>query len=169
MYHFPLLPPPLVPHCSVFPLSLIHIYLERCSKERNALETTIFDGIDAQRNDALYRVLAEKLGRAPYKVMYERASQTLNNYAASFKKLGLYEQCQALMAILGLFSTSMSNPSLKIDDKHKCTGLLLTSKNLNNYAGRSLLLIHPSITGVFEQKIDLLGDCLLYTSLAHGD
>ena len=133
-------------------------YLERCSKERNALEITIFDGIDAQRNDALYRVLAEKLGRAPYKVMYERASQTLNNYAASFKKLGLYEQCQALMAILGLFSTSVSNPSLKIDDKHKCTGLLLTSKNLNNYAGRSLLLIHPSITGVFEQKIDLLGD-----------
>ena len=37
-------------------------------------------------------------------------------------------------------------------------GILLTSKNLGNFAGHSFRLIHPSITGVFEQEIDLLGD-----------
>ncbi len=35
-------------------------------------------------------------------------------------------------------------------------GILLTSKNLDNYVGHTFRLIHQSVTGFFEQEIDLL-------------
>ena len=41
----------------------------------------------------------------------------------------------------------------------KRTGILTSAKNIDTYKGKhSFHLIHQSITGVFEQEIDLLGD-----------
>ena len=45
---------------------------ERCKAEGRDIEITAFDGIDAQRNIALYRLLLEKLGKTPYRSSMKR-------------------------------------------------------------------------------------------------
>ena len=63
-----------------------------------------------------------------------------------------------MLQILNLFSTNADSADLKLLCGKAGIGILLTSKNLENFAGHSFHLIYPSITGVFEQAINLLGD-----------
>ena len=133
-------------------------YLERCKAEGRDIEITAFDGIDAQNNIALYQLLMEKLSRAPYSVKYETPLNTLKTHARRFEELKASDQCRVLMQILNLFSTDASSADLKLLCGKAGIGILLTSKNISGYAGHSLLLIHQSVTGVFEKQIDLLGD-----------
>lgn len=133
-------------------------YAKLCDEEKRELEVTGFKGIDRQRNIELYWALVEKLSKSPYTVMYNRAAQKLKDYAETFCGQGFRDQCTALKGILDLFSTSISNVALKLPDGQGCTGMLRLSKKLENVAGHSWLLIHQSVTGVFEKQIDLLGD-----------
>ena len=133
-------------------------YAKLCDEEKRELEVTGFKGIDRQRNIELYWALVEKLSKSPYTVMYNRAAQKLKDYAETFCEQGFRDQCTALKGILDLFSTSISNVALKLPDGQGCTGMLRLSKKLENVAGHSWLLIHQSVTGVFEKQVDLLGD-----------
>ena len=133
-------------------------YAKLCDEEKRELEVTGFKGIDRQHNIELYWSLVEKLSKSPYTVMYNRAAQKLKDYAETFCGQGFRDQCTALKGILDLFSTSISNVALKLPDGQGCTGMLRLSKKLENVAGHSWLLIHQSVTGVFEKQIDLLGD-----------
>lgn len=133
-------------------------YLERCKAAGRDMEITAFDGIDAERNIALYQLLLEKLGKTPYRIKYETPLNTLEAHARRFAELGIADQCRVLMQILNLFNTSAASADLKLLCGKAGIGILLTSKNISGYAGHSFLLIHQSVTGVFEKQIDLLGD-----------
>ena len=64
------------------------------------------------------------------------------------------------MQILNLFANTAASADLKLLNGKAGIGILLTSKNLDNYRGHSFKLIHQSITGFFEQGIDLMGEML---------
>jgi CRISPR-associated endonuclease Csn1 len=59
---------------------------------------------------------------------------------------------------LNLFSSDAANADLKLLCGKAEIGRLLTSKNLRNAEGHRFVLINQSVTGVYEQEIDLLGD-----------
>ena len=139
-------------------------YLKRCKGEGRNVEITAFDGIDVESNIALYQLLMEKLGKTPYSIKYETPLRTLETHAQHFKELPLATQCKVLMEILRLFGTNDTQSdtegkkTLESFCGKKSIGRAITSKNLSGYAGHSFLLIHQSVTGVFEKQIDLLGD-----------
>ena len=132
--------------------------VERYAGEKEDVQLTAFDAVDAQRNCQLYQILLEKLTLQPYRVKYGTPAKTLAEHAAAFCRLTPLQQCKILLQILNLFSTNADSADLKLLCGKAGIGILLTSKNLENFAGHSFRLIHPSITGVFEQEIDLLGD-----------
>ena len=132
--------------------------VERYAGEKEAVQLTAFDAVDARRNCELYQILLAKLALQPYRVKYGTPAKTLAEHAEAFRRLAPLPQCKVLLQILNLFSTNANSADLKLLCGKAGIGILRTSKNLENFAGHSFRLIHPSITGVFEQEIDLLGD-----------
>ena len=132
--------------------------MERYAGEKEDVQLTAFDAVDARRNCELYQILLAKLALQPYRVKYGTPAKTLAEHAEAFRRLAPLPQCKVLLQILNLFSTNANSADLKLLCGKAGIGILRTSKNLGNFAGHSFRLIHPSITGVFEQEIDLLGD-----------
>lgn len=106
----------------------------------------------------LYQVLLSKLKNRRYSVRYGTPAKILEKGSDCFAGLTVAEQCRVLLQILNLFGTNAANADLKILGGSGNAGVILTSKNLDGYAGHKFLLIHQSVTGVFEQEVDLLGD-----------
>ena len=76
-----------------------------------------------------------------------------------FVELGISDQCRVLMQILNLFRHDRERAQISsCSAARRASAYCGRSKNLSVYAGHSLLLIHQSVTGVFEKQIDLLGD-----------
>lgn len=133
-------------------------YLERCRQAKTDLEINKFDGITAEENNRLYQLLLDKLNTNLYRVKYATASETIVQNYAKFTSLEIAQQCRILMQILNLFNTTAASADLKELCGKVGIGILLTSKNLSNYTDHNFKLIHQSITGFFEQEINLLGD-----------
>ena len=62
------------------------------------------------------------------------------------------------MQIFNLFANNSASADLKLLNGKAGIGILLTSKNLNNMKGHTFRLIHQSVTGFFEQEVDLLAE-----------
>ena len=133
-------------------------YVERCQNDRFEYKITIFDKISSEKNCELYQALLDKLRNSRYAVKYAAAAETIRENYDGFVQMSLPDQCRILMQILNLFRTNGARTDLKLLCGKSRIGILLTSKNVDGYAGHEFYLIHQSITGVFEQRINLLGD-----------
>lgn len=133
-------------------------YLERCKKAHCDLEITSYDAITEEQNKALYQLLLDKLQTARYAVKYETPAKTLTENQNKFEELNLSDQCKVLMQVLNLFNTTAASADLKLLCGKAGIGILLMSKNLETVKNQDLQLIHQSVTGVFEKKINLLGE-----------
>ena len=96
-----------------------------------------------------------------FRIKFETAVKTLRENQENYVKLTVPNQCRVLLQILNLFANNASSADLKLLNGKAGVGILLTSKNLNNYSGHTFTLIHQSITGFFEQEINLLTGELL--------
>ncbi len=135
-------------------------YLERCKKAKQELPITTFDKLTTEENRQLYVLLLEKLENPLYRIKYETAAGTIRENLEKFSTLSVPDQCKILMQILNLFANTAASADLKLLGGKAGIGILLTSKNLDNYARHTFKLIHQSITGFFEQEIDLLSEDL---------
>ena len=133
-------------------------YLERCRNARTDLPLTAFDAIDEETNKSMYMLLLNKIGTVRYSKKYATAGKTIAEQQDKFCTLSVSDQCRILIQILNLFNTTAASADLKILCGKAGIGILLTSKNLINYLGSEFKIIHQSITGVFEQEIDLMGE-----------
>lgn len=129
--------------------------VERYGAKESAPSLTPFDGITKEANEALYTGLSGKLRKNPFAVKRASMAKMLEDSFTKFKKLSAYEQARVLLQILKLFNTSVAAADLSLLDGGGRAGLLRTSKDIKN---DHWLLIHQSVTGVFEQQIDLQGD-----------
>lgn len=89
-------------------------YLERCAAAREDVKITAFDGITAEENCDMYRLLLDKLRTARYIVKYETASETLRENGEKFRELSTANQCRVLMQILNLFKTNARSADFEI-------------------------------------------------------
>lgn len=135
-------------------------YLERCKTARKDLTITQYDAIAEEDNKRIYRLFIEKLDKAPFNVQSQFLSmkQTLLNQAGKFEELSLPEQCRLLMEVLKVFSTAAALGNLSAIGAAGSAGRVIYSKNVSSLKGHQYKLIHQSVTGFFEQEIDLLGD-----------
>lgn len=133
-------------------------YLERCKKAREELDITAYDGICSENNVRLYRQLIRKLSTQRYAGIYSSAYKSLCEREIDYQRLDCYGQCRILMEVISMLNTTAAYADLKAIGGSSETGRIVLSKNMKNFANREFKLIYQSITGVFEQEIDLLGE-----------
>ena len=131
-------------------------YLAQCKAIGTDLPVTVFNGMTAEKNEELYLLLLSKLQNPRYQVRLSTAANTVQEQTEKFKVLSLANQCRILIQILNLFANNASSADFKLLNGKAGIGILLLSKNLENYNGHSLKLIYQSVTGFFEQQVDLL-------------
>lgn len=133
-------------------------YLERCRQAGKDLEITSFDKLSAEQNQALYDLLVEKLENTVYGKKFETPANTLKENRQPFAALCVPNQCRILIQIFNLFANNSASADLKLLNGKAGIGILYTSKNLNNRKEHTFRLIHQSVTGFFEQEVDLLAE-----------
>lgn len=133
-------------------------YVERCKAAKRTVAVTEFDGICAEQNMELYRVLREKLGNSLYSVKLGVIAGHLENGEEKFKELSEAEQCRVILEILRLFENSAGGADLSPIGAPPHAGILTLSQNIVKTSGVCFKLIHQSVTGFFEHETDLLAE-----------
>ncbi len=135
-------------------------YVERCKKAGGReLPVTAFDAINLKMNSELFNVLCKKLETTIYAKKYSDVAEKVSSCKECFLDKSLYEQCIVLLEMIRLFSNSnTSGANLTLIGLGKVTGRLNISKNLSTSAEQKQVLVFQSITGVFQQEVDLCSD-----------
>ena len=128
-------------------------YLAQCKAIGTDLPVTVFNGMTAEKNEELYLLLLSKLQNPRYQVRLSTAANTVQEQTEKFKVLSLANQCRILIQILNLFANNASSADFKLLNGKAGIGILLLSKNLENYNGHSLKLIYQSVTGFLSSRL----------------
>ena len=131
-----------------------HIIAERGSKKISQIKITEWDGISKEKNLQLYDMFINKMENTIYKFRPANQVANLKENREVFNLLAVEDQCSVLNQILMLFVCKPVTANLSLIKGSKNAGNMALSKIISNM--RSAYLIHQSVTGLFEQKIDLL-------------
>lgn len=134
----------------------IEKYLQRdlTSAGREKLPITEEDGITPDKNLWLYDELCRKQRETIYSLRPANQSNTLMGGRDQFEKLLCEEQCVVLNEILHLLQCKPVSADLKKIGGSPRAGTMNINKFITGC--KEAKLIHQSVTGLFEQEIDLL-------------
>lgn len=112
------------------------------------------DNILSDKNIELYEEFIEKFNHGIYSKRPNPMGEKLEKKREDFVKLKIEEQCKVLSEILKLTTIGVNVANLELIGEGKHTGVMKIPKKVDG-AGE-FLLIHQSVTGVYEKTIDLL-------------
>ena len=138
-------------------LKKVEKYIERNKKRSNKkelLQLTMHDEITTNNNIELYKLLVDKLENSIYAKRTSNQYETLKSGMEKFTNLCVEEQCLVLNEILNLFRCNPLTADLRLIGGKGQVGKLTHNMELNK--GEESLLVHQSVTGLFETKVDLL-------------
>ena len=128
-------------------------YVQRLKENKN-LKITDKDEIVEQDLIKLYDTFIDKLENSVYARRLKLQGDTLIKKRDSFIALTMENKSIALSEILHLFQCQSTAANLKLIGGPASAGILVLNTNISNC--KSVSIIHQSITGIYEQKIDLL-------------
>ena len=123
-------------------------------KQNPGYKINEWDKITAEQNIELYDTLLSKLENTKYKVRLSAQITNLKQARERFIKLSLEEQSEVLYQELFLFACNTVTADLSLIGASKYSGKTLISNKMTNYTESKI--IHQSITGLFENEVDLL-------------
>ena len=123
-------------------------------KDGGAVKVTPFDGIDDAEVNALYQTLAKKLEQGIYAKRRNNQAKNIHDAYSTFMTLETEKKLQVIQQILLLFQNYNSGCNLKEINLKARMGISLFSKNIDSLD--EFKLINRSITGLFENEVDLL-------------
>lgn len=132
-------------------------YLTKCVEVRGEKHITEYDGITFESNVLLYNVLCDKLTDTVLNVKFANTANIMLTKNSLFETLSLKNQCDVLMQILSILHANIRSGDLTLLGESKQSGIITTSskvapaKNITSFK-----IINQSITGLFEQEIELL-------------
>lgn len=130
-------------------------YLKKCTELRTIKPVTEHDKISEAENLALYHALTDKLENTVFSIKFAAILKILQDGQEQFEKLSLYDQCYVLMQTLHILHANVMTGDLKLIGGSGQSGVTQISNKLQaKYT--SCKLIHQSVTGLFEQEIDLI-------------
>ncbi len=134
----------------------IERYLQRNQDAggKKRLEITENDGITAEKNLWMYDEFCRKQKETIYANRPASQYQTLVRGREQFEKLPCEEQCMVLNEILHLLQCKPISANLEPIGGSPNSGKININKVIMNC--EEAKLIHQSVTGLFEQEIDLL-------------
>lgn len=138
----------------------LELYCKKISKVVSKGEAYVvndFDEISSEQNMALYKKLVQKMTETVYKVKYEKLGSKILSAANMFSGLTLTQQCKVLSEILHILHCNAMIGDLVSIGESKNTGVLTINAKISEIQGiESFYIVNQSVTGLFEQKINLL-------------
>ena len=116
-----------------------------------------YDGISAEENVALFDALVDKMSNSILSLRFGDMGAKIANKREVFCALTPEEQCVELAEVLKILHDNVMMGDLTLIGLAKNAGKLQTNVKLSEIKGvTSVKLIHQSITGLFEQQVELL-------------
>lgn len=124
-------------------------------KENASITLNERDGITAEENIQCYEYCIDKLEHTIYKKFFAAQAKTLIDKRDIFTQTSLKNQVRILVNILSIFKCNAVKCDLSLLGAGKNVGTLLISKIISNKS--SVKLINQSVTGIYQNEMDLLG------------
>ena len=102
----------------------------------------------------LYDVFLNKIRKTIYGARLSAQEVTLREKRNVFEKITDEEKCLVLAEILHMFQCQSNSANLKLISGPGNAGILSLNRNITKY--KKIFLINQSVTGIYEQEIDLL-------------
>ena len=132
-------------------------YLNKCAELKAEKEITAFDGITFENNILLYNTLADKLSNTVMSVKFSNIANAMISKKEFFAKLSLKNQCDVLMQVMNIVHANVRTGDLSLLGEAKNSGTITTGSKIAPAKNiKSFKIINQSITGLFEQEIELL-------------
>ena len=109
---------------------------------------------DIADRDFIYKLFEEKLSRKEYSSVLNSVRKTVIDSKSVFTHLDLYDQCIIIIQLLKLFKCNRESSNLEKLNGKKQVGVIHLSQKLP--INGEFILIHQSVTGLFEKEVDLL-------------
>ncbi len=113
------------------------------------------DGISAEKNITLYKLLSDKMRNTIYKVLFFDLGENLAKAAVIFENLSIEKQCQILRDLIKILHCNAEFGDLKALGISS-NGKIRKGCNISENRFKSVKLINQSVTGLYENEIDLL-------------
>lgn len=118
---------------------------------------TELDKVSAEENLKLFDILTSKMTDTILKVKFGSMGVKIASHRDAFEKLDVRKQCFVLAEILKIIHSNVVTGDLSFIGESKKSGVVSTNSVLSEIKGvKSIYLVHQSVTGLFEKKIDLL-------------
>lgn len=115
------------------------------------------DNISAEENIELYDILTGKMLNTVLSVKFSGIGKKLEKRRGKFVLCSPEEQCYVLNEILKILHANVLLGDLKLIDESGQAGVMVTNAKFSEIKDvHSIKLINQSVTGLFEQEIDLL-------------
>lgn len=136
-------------------LCLSQSWIAYVHKIEKSLEKDYLDElISCEKNEKLYEILVSKHENQIYKNKPNPMGAKLKQEKEAFIKLPIENQIKVLQQILLL--TEIGNSEVKLSDLKEGFGSSKRRINKNVTNANEFILIHQSVTGIYESQIDLL-------------
>ncbi|SDW35256.1 CRISPR-associated endonuclease Csn1 [Lachnospiraceae bacterium KHCPX20] len=110
--------------------------------------------ISEEKNLSLFLYLVEKQGSKIYRNRPNSVYEKLKDKTEAFKKLSCTQQCTVLYQMLNLTMIGKTKANLTLIGESPATGVMQIPKKITSL--ESVKLLNQSITGLYEEEIDLL-------------
>ena len=113
------------------------------------------NGLTEQLVDNTFECIIDKLQASIYSNSFLEISKKVDSAKAKFEKLNYQEKCEVILKLVKAISSSGSRQDLKMINLSGTYGRISgKSNNINNY--NEFKIINQSITGLFENEVDLI-------------
>lgn len=132
-------------------------YLNKCVELKKEKEITEYDGITAEDNLKVYRAICDKVNNTLLNVKFKNIAKIMLEKQEIFEELSLKNQCDVIMEILKILHSNVVLGDLHLLKEAKNCGAVTTNSKISPSKNiKSFKIINQSITGLFEQEIELL-------------
>ncbi len=130
-------------------------YLNKCDEIKKEKEITAYDGIEAEKNMDIFNTITDKMVNTVFKSKFASLGKKLRNKKEDFCVLSLYQQCCVIKQILNILHANVMIGDLTLlGEAKKCGVTSISNKLQSGYS--SAKLINQSVTGLYEQEVDLM-------------
>lgn len=113
------------------------------------------NGLTEELVDNTFECIIDKLQTSIYSNSFLEISKKVDSAKAKFEKLNYQEKCEVILKLVKAISSSGSRQDLKMINLSGTYGRISgKSNNINNYD--EFKIINQSITGLFENEVDLI-------------
>ena len=134
-------------------IAKVEKYINKNKEKKTIYPITEKQVINSETNVKIYDLLTDKLRNSIYGNMPALQLVTLENGREKFVEMDIYKQTEQLYILFSLFDSTPATTDLCLVGGSKNAGKLAISKNLDN--AKTFSIINQSVTGLFEQEIDL--------------